>query len=223
MARLARVVVPGVPHHVTHRGNRKESVFFDDVDRRRYRAMLATCLDKHSVELWAYCLMSNHIHLVLVPAEPEALGRFIHDVQSPYTTYVNQRQGLCGHLWQGRFFSCPMDDVHLWAAVRYVERNPVRAGLTERADDYLWSSAPGHCGHCADPLLSGDLEKAGPIGDWAAWLQDQDDAEVQRLRRCTRTGRPLGSERFVARLENLLGRPLTKRKPGRKPIRGQVT
>lgn len=218
MARFARIVVPGTPHHVTQRGNRRDDVFFGEADRREYLALLSKYLDRYKPRLLAYCLMNNHVHLILVPRDADALGRVLRDTHMSYTRYVNRRQGLSGHLWQGRFFSCPLDKLHLWAAVRYVERNPVRAGLVRRAEDYPWSSAAGHCGVVSDPLLSGKLELSDHVANWRDWLGEQDDeAIVETLRQCTRTGRPCGSPTFVRRLEKLLRRKITKRKPGPAP------
>jgi len=217
MARLARVVVPGVPHHLTQRGNRQEDVFFADADRRNFLSLLGEQCEPYGLQIWAYCLMSNHVHLVAVPATSDSLGRAMRRLNSQYAAYVNRRQQWSGHLWQGRFHSTPLDEAHLWAAVRYVERNPVRAGIVPRAEDYTWSSAAGHCGLAADQLLSGDLEQADHVGNWRAWLLDEDDQAVRMLRERTRTGRPCGPAEFVERLEKLVGRPLTARKRGRKP------
>ena len=151
------------------------------------------------------------------PENRVASPGFMRRLNSQYATYVNRRQGCSGHLWQGRFYSTPLDEPHLWAAVRYVERNPVRAGMVPRAEDWPWSSAAGHCGLTADELLSGDLEQADYVGTWRAWLLDEDDQAVRLLRQRTRTGRPCGPAEFVERLEKLLGRPLTPKKRGRKP------
>ena len=167
--------------------------------------------------------MSNHVHLILVPPNAAALGQVLRDTHMTYTRHVNHRQGLSGHLWQGRFFSCPLDESHLWSAIRYIERNPVRAGLVRRAEDYRWSSAAGHCGLRNDPLLSGELELSDHVDDWRGWLGDEDDAVVEALRQCTRTGRPFGPPTFVSRLENLLGRKLTKLKPGPVPKKTKKT
>ena len=216
MARLARVVVPGVPHHLTQRGNRREDVFFGDVGRECFLALLAKYARQHSLGLWAYCLMSNHVHLIVVPQDVHGLGRAMRAVNAAYARYVNERQGLCGHLWQGRFFSCPLDVAHQWSAVRYVERNPVRAKIVLRAEDYAWSSAAAHCGLRGDPLLSGDLERADHVGDWSASLRDEDETELAAIRRHTRTGRPLGPDEFVRRVGSMLGRSLARSRPGPK-------
>lgn len=219
MPRMARVVIPDAPHHITQRGNRSEDVFFKDVDRLRYLKLLGEYAAKHDLAIWAYCLMTNHVHLVVVPGQVESLSRTFRPLHHQYAQEVNQRLGLAGHLWQGRFFSCPLDDRHFWTAVRYVERNPVQAGIVEKAEDYRWSSAATHCGMRADTLLSGQLESSDEIADWSAWLRDageQDERIVRRLRMCTRTGRPAGDETFLDKLEAITGRIL-RAKPGGRP------
>jgi len=216
MPRIARVVVPGLAHHVTQRGNRGTDVFFDDADRRRYLAFLADYAERYAVAIWAYCLMSNHMHFVAVPTESDSLARTFRDTHQAYSSWLNHKVGESGHLWQGRFYSCVLDDAHLWVAVRYVERNPVRAGLTARGEDWPWSSAAAHCGLRSDPLLS-PVEMPWPVPDWSAYLRETDEAELTPIRRQTMTGRPCGSKEFVAHLESLLGRILHPRKRGPKP------
>jgi len=213
---MARIVVPDLPHHVTQRGNRRQDVFFDDHDRRRYLLLLLEYSQKHLLEIWAYCLMTNHVHFVAVPRAADSLAATFKPVDMRYTQHVNRRLHGTGHLWQGRFYSCPLDDEHLWEAVRYVERNPVRAGLVKRAERYPWSSAAVHIGRRKDPLVTGDLVTRGVVEDWSAWLRQADDEEVlKRLRMRTRTGRPAGDAAFVARLEDESGRFLAPRKGGR--------
>ncbi len=218
MSRVARVVIPGFPHHVTQRGNRRADVFETDADREAYLRFLKRYAGRYGLSVWAYCLMSNHIHLVAVPAHEHSLGRALRDAHTVYAMYFNTRTELSGHVWQGRFHSCPMDESHLWATVRYVERNPVRAGLVERAEAYRWSSAAAHCGLRNDALLSGSFPPAGVIDDWKQWLTGaEDEGAVKRIRGHTHTGRPCGSPTFVAQLEDLLQRTLRPNKRGRKP------
>ena len=221
MARLARVVVPGCPHHLTQRGNRRQEVFFGDADRRRYLALLGEQCQATGLRVWAYCLMTNHVHLVVVPPASDTLGRVMQALNARYTAWVNRRQGFCGHLWQGRFYSTPLDESHLWSALRYVERNPVRAGLVSGAWDYRWSSAPGRCGFRADSLLSALPESIGiaDASNWRAFLSDMDDAADGLLRRRTHTGRPCGDVNFIERLETVLGRSLRPAKRGPKTKR----
>jgi len=218
MSRVARVVVSGFPHHVTQRGNRRADVFEVDADREAYLRFLEQYADRHGLAVWAYCLMTNHVHLVVVPVREQSLGLALRDAHTVYAMYFNTRTKLTGHVWQGRFHSCPMDQSHLWAAVRYVERNPVRAGLVKRAEQYPWSSAAPHCRLRHDALLSDDFPPPGVINDWKQWLSGGEDEEaVDRIRAHTHTGRPCGSPTFVDQLENLLQRALRPNKRGRKP------
>ncbi|MCW8129162.1 MAG: transposase [Planctomycetota bacterium] len=216
MSRLARVVVPGLPHHVTQRGNRRQVVFVDDTDRFAYRQTVLHYFTQHKLKVWAYCLMTNHVHFVVVPSDAKSLGLAFRDAHTHYALGFNKRHGLHGHLWQGRFYSCPLDGDHLWAAVRYVERNPVRAGMAAHAADYPWSSAAAHGDRAADALLSGDFPPSGVIMNWRAWLQSQPGEDERRVRNCTKTGRPCGSAAFVDELEQTLSRPLHPLRPGPK-------
>jgi len=216
MARLARVVVPGFPHHVTQRGNGRAVVFDDDQSRRTYLSMMAQYTQRCGVEVWAYCLMSNHVHWVVVPKMGISLAQCFRGAHTRFTLAVNAARRETGHLWQNRYFSCPLDETHLWAAVRYVERNPVRARIVKQAEEYEWSSAPAHCGIRSDSLLSRDFPPPGVISDWREWLGNENVAQSDLVRRQTRTGRPCGSLAFIARLEGLLSRSLGLQKVGRK-------
>lgn len=216
MARLARVVVPGAPHHVTQRGNRRQQTFFGDADYALYRDLVADSCAAAKVECWAYCLMPNHVHLTLVPSTPDGLHRALGQAHRRYTREVNRRHGWTGYLWQGRFASAPMDEPHLIAAARYIALNPVRAGMVETAGAWPWSSAPAHLAGRDDALVT-----VGPllsrIADFAAFLSIDADPEAERrLRKTETTGRPLGAEGWVKRLEADSGRALAPRKRGRK-------
>jgi len=213
---MARVVIPGLPYHVTQRGNRREDVFFCDDDRQKYLQLLLSYSALHGLDTLAYCLMSNHLHLVCVPRRTASLAGTFKPVNLRYAQHVNWTQGLSGRLWQGRFFSCVLDEPHLWAAIRYVERNPVRAGLVKRAEDWAWSSAGAHCGQRTDVIVS-PLPAHAPVlpHEWSAWLRVEPEQAVQTLRLCTRTGRPAGDKNFVAELEKRLGRPLAAKPVGR--------
>ena len=216
MARLARVVVSDVPHHVTQRGNRRQPTFFGDEDYEAYLDLMAEWCRRHGVEVWAYCLMPNHVHLVASPPSESALARALGEAHRRYTRRVNFREGWRGHLWQERFASFPMDEEHLYRAVRYVELNPVRARLVRAPWRYRWSSAAAHVAGNDDRLarVAPMLER---VDDWREFLAEGlSVGEAEELRRHDRTGRPLGSEGFVARLEGLLGRVLHPRKPGPK-------
>lgn len=216
MARIARVVAPGVPHHVTQRGNRRQETFFCDEDYRAYIELMGEWCSRFNVRVWAYCLMPNHVHLIAVPESEDALRRAIGEAHRRYTRKVNFREGWRGHLWQGRFASFPMDESYLLAATRYVELNPVRAGLVEKPEAYPWSSASPHMsGHDNSLVSVSPLREM--VGDWTKFLLEGfGEKEAEDLRRHERTGRPLGCERFVTKLERLTGSMLRPQKPGPK-------
>ena len=153
MTRLARMVVGGLPHHVTQRGNRREAIFFEDGDHDIYRDLLAEQTRKAGVEVWAYCLMPNHVHLILTPTRADSLGLAVGEAHRRYTNFINARGRWTGHLFQSRFASVAMDEAHLVAAVCYVNLNPVRARLVSRAEDWPWSSARAHLAGVDDNLV----------------------------------------------------------------------
>ncbi len=213
MARLARVVVPDLPHHVIQRGVRSMAIFANDQDRHAYLHLLATFTKRHAVQVWAWCLMTNHVHLVLVPAEATALARAVGETHRRYTRAVNFRERVRGHLFQERFHSFPIqEDTHLLTVVRYVERNPVRARLVKHAVDYPWSSARHHVLGQPDRLVTNSPIPA-MVPDWAQFVRD-DEEDLDRLRRHVRTGRPWGTADWIANLEVQLGRPLLPRRGG---------
>ncbi len=216
MARLARVVAVGLPHHVTQRGNRRQRVFFRDDDYAAYRALLAEGCREAGVAVWGYCLMPNHVHLILVPSHVDALRAALGETHRRYTRHINLREGWRGYLWQGRFASFPMDERHLLACARYVELNPIRAGLCAQASDWPWSSARSHLGAVSDALVD-PAPLLALVPDWAAFLDGGLTAEEGKaIRAAERTGRPLGSADFTDQLEQSLGRRLARQKPGRK-------
>ena len=223
MARLARVVAPGVPHHVTQRGNRRQPVFFHDDDYAFYRDLIGESCRSAGVAVWGYCLMPNHVHLILTPSDADGLRAALAEAHRRYSRAINLRNDWRGYLWQGRFASVPMDERHLWACARYVELNPVRARLATRAEDWPWSSARAHLAGRDDRLVSVApmLER---VEDWAGFLGvglgEEDHRAIQAGER---TGRPMGSADFVAGLEQRLGRVLARRKPGRKAAAGAET
>ena len=223
MARLARVVIPGRPHHIIQRGNRRLPTFLCDDDYEAYLTLLAEHAGACGVAVLAWCLMPNHVHLVAIPKTEDGLARALGETHRRYTRRVNSREGWRGHLWQERFSSCVLDGRHALAAARYVERNPVRAGLVKRAWEWPWSSAAGHVSGRGDALVRPGGRLAAAVSDWRRFLAAEEDEEtLSRLRLHTRTGRPLGAPAFVDCLESLLGRTLRPRKPGRKPQRGRM-
>jgi putative transposase len=213
MPRTARLVVPGLPHHVTQRGNRRQPTFFSEADYESYARLLRFWSGKAGTAVWAWCLMPNHVHLVLVPSAAGGLAAALAPVHRRYTWAVNRREGWHGFLWQGRFASVPMDETHLHACLRYVELNPVRAGLVERPEQWRWSSARAHLGLAADGLTD-PAAMAGRIDDWRALLDSGlGERERAAIRAGERTGRPLGGPAFADRLAALLGRPVRPAPP----------
>lgn len=223
MARIRRLVVPGLPHHVTQRGSRRQRTFFSNDDFRRYLHLMAESSERAGVEVWAYCLMPNHVHLIVVPRREDSLAAWFGEGHRRYSSAINRREGWQGHLWQERFYSCALDERHLWAAGRYVELNPVRAGLRLRPVDWPWSSARAHLDGVDDVLVSTRplLER---VGDWATYLGTAPDAgDLERLRQNARTGRPLGDDGFVRHIEALTGRAIAPKPAGRRPRRNPGT
>lgn len=218
MARIARVVVPEVPHHITQRGNNRQDVFFTDDDRRLYLRLLAEKSEKFGLRILAYCLLTNHIHLVAIPTRPDSLAKAVGRTHFDYTQAINRRRERSGHLWQNRFFSCALDRESVVAAIRYVERNPRRAKLVREPWRFPWSSAEAHVtGQDASGMLDMDeFRRLVGDGDWRDWLRlNEHAAEVDGLRTHTRCGRPLGSGDFVLAIESAQGRRLTAQPPGR--------
>ena len=219
MARLARVVVPGLPHHVTQRGNRRERIFFEAGDEAVYRDLLAEQVRRRGVEVWAYCLMPNHVHLILTPQDEAGLGLAVGEAHRRYTNFVNARGRWTGHLFQSRFASVAMDEDHLLAAARYVPMNPVRARLVSRPEDWPWSSARAHLARRDDGLVL-TRPLLDRVGDFATFLANAENpVAIASLRAAETTGRPLGPQDFIRGLERRLGRKLARGQPGpaRKP------
>ena len=216
MGQTARVVVPGYPHHITQRGNRRQQTFFGEEDYRAYVDLMSEWCSVHGVEIWSYCIMPNHVHLIAVPNSAQALARAIGEAHRRYTRRVNFREGWRGHLRQGRFASYVLGEGHLLAAVRYVELNPVRARLVRDPSEYPWSSAAAHIAGRDD-----DLVKVAPMldmaGYWSAFLgQETSERDADLLRLHERTGKPLGSDKFIGHLEKITARGLRRKKPGPK-------
>lgn len=218
MARLPRLVLPGLPYHVTQRGNRRQPTFFNDEDYALYRDLLADAAVKAETEIWCYCLMPNHVHLVVVPSDADGLRRTFADAHRRYTAYINARHRWTGHLWQGRFGAVVMDEEHLAHAMRYVSLNPVRARLVERAEDWRWSSVRAHLAGEDDGLVrvAPALDRYGAFDSFLGTPADYGDA-WRALRQSETSGRPLGSTAWIAELETRTGRTLAPQKRGPKP------
>ncbi|MBL8537867.1 MAG: transposase [Hyphomonadaceae bacterium] len=216
MARQSRVVAPATPHHVTQRGNRRQQTFFRDGDYLRYLQLAAEWCAKADVECWGYCLMPNHVHLILTPKTEAGLRAALAPLHWRYTYEINKRERWTGYLWQGRFASYPMDDDYFVQASRYVGLNPVRAGLTQRAEDWPWSSVRAHLDGRDDSLVRAQPLRARVRGDLARFFEADVGAEAMRkLRRAGATGRPLGGAEWLKALEASAGRALTAPRRGR--------
>lgn len=215
MSRVARIIMPEVPHHVTQRGNRRQRTFFSSADYEAYLDFLATNAKTFGYDVWSYVLMPNHVHLLVVPRSAASLQDGIAQTHGAYTRLINRAHGWKGHLWQGRFYSCPIDPARAAMVAQYIELNPVRAGLCDTPRRYRWSSAAYACDGVADPRF-GMSPVALQIGDWENFLVSvgPDRDHLDRLRRTSTSGRPFGDAAFIASLEKSLGRALTPLKRG---------
>jgi putative transposase len=217
MARLARLVVPDIPHHVTQRGNGRAQTFFSDDDYRFYRDLLAESCRAADVEVWAWVLMPNHVHLVLTPADQDGLRRALAPVHRRYAAHIHDRTKQSGHFWQGRFGAVAMDDAHLAAAIRYIALNPVRARLVDSPEQWPWSSLHAHLSAKDDGItkLEPVLSRYPDFAEFIAAAPDTDGFD--RLRKAESIGRPLGDTSFIESLESMTGRILKAGKRGRLP------
>ena len=213
---MPRLIVPGYPHHVTQRGNRRQKTFFNTEDYQAYLDLVAIAKPRAGCDIWAYCLMPNHVHFVIVPEYEDSLALQFKEAHRRYTRRINFRENWRGQLWQERFHSFVMDEQHLNATIKYVELNPVKARLCNNPQDWRWSSVHAHLSSDDDGLFSVRpmLEK---FPNWSEYLEQSDtENENKRIRKHTRTGRPLGSINFIETLEVMTGKMLKPRKPGPK-------
>ena len=215
MPRVARTVAKGYPHHVTQRGNYRQTIFETDEDFNQYLKWLKVYSRKYGLDIWAYCLMDNHVHFICVPKHEETLARTFNTLHMRYAQYINRRRNASGHLWQGRFYSTILDEAHVYAAVRYVENNPARTGMVKKAEDYKWSSAREHI-DAAPEVVSGNCFLLQEIRNWRTFLRAREDtAMTQQIRKGSMTGRPCGDESFIKKLEKRFGRRLKALPRGR--------
>jgi putative transposase len=218
MARIARVVAVEVPHHITQRGNGRQYILEGEAERRVYLDLLQRNAQLHALEIVGYCLMSNHVHLVAIPHQEVAMAAALKHTHGRYASHWNAAHQSCGHVWQGRYYSCPLGPAHVWAAMRYAELNPVRAGMVQRAEDWTWSSAGAHCGgREPEPWLGfASWRKYWTPEKWKRYLEmGETTEELIRLRRSTHTGRPFGEGEFVSEMERKTQRRLHPGKGGR--------
>jgi putative transposase len=214
MARIRRIVVPGSPHHVVQRGVRSMDIFHSDEDRRMYLKLIADFGNRCGVAFWAWCLMTNHVHLVAVPVAEDSLAKAMGQAHKHYAQNINQREKTRGHLFQERFYSYPIQqDAHFLAVVRYVELNPVSAGIVRRPDEHNWSSARYHLSGGKDPLIESDPVRT-MVPQWSQFLEDalKSARERAHIDRHLSTGRPFGDERWVGNLEQITKRRLNARR-----------
>jgi putative transposase len=217
MGRFNRVVALDIPHHITQRGNARRFILDCDVDRAVYLKLLRENVAHYGVGLLGYCLMSNHVHLIVSPSKMEGLAEALKQTHGRYACYWNIAHQSSGHVWQGRFYSCPLDQTHLWEALRYTELNPVRARLVSEARLWPWSSAASHCiaDKRDDFLALESWDRRWTFATWREYLADGElESNLAILRQRTHTGRPLGSAEFVQELEKTTNRPLALQKRG---------
>jgi len=220
MPRRSRVVIPDCPHHITQRGNNRRDVFFSNADRDTYLKLLQQHCSAFGVSVLGYCLMTNHVHIIATPQREISLANAFGRTHNDYSRWLNVSRGESGHLWQSRFYSCPLEQPHLWAALAYVERNPVRAGMVAAAAEWPWSSAAAHLNlpraHQWLPMQAWQ-ENWSPETWQIALAQGLDEASFRaRLAEATRTGRPLGDDVFLEVCERTCGTPLRPQKRGPK-------
>ena len=216
MPRQSRIVLPNIPHHVTQRGNYRQKVFDKQSNLMQYCEWMKEYSAEYQLDILAYCLMDNHVHFIVVPRQENTLAKVFNTVHMRYAHYINRKRGLKGHLWQGRFYSCLLDDAHLYRAIRYVERNPVRANMIKNAWDYRWSSAKQHTGNSSEVLirLSSKYDMMNQA-QWNDYLKKEDEQLTQDIRLKTSRGLAVGSDAFIRGLEKKLKRSLKCLKQGR--------
>ncbi|MFC2171748.1 transposase [Acidobacteriota bacterium] len=216
MARIPRIVVPGFPHHVTQRGNLQQDVFDSKIDRKIYMKLMSHYSSRYGTEIWVYCLMRNHVHFIAIPEKKDSLARTFNQAHSKYTQYWNRKHNIVGHLWHNRFFSVVLDELHLLNATRYIERNPVRAGIVKFAIDYQWSSARAHVHNTYDSLLSKSSTLEKIIHEWLDFIEVEDDAVwIKKFKKQTLRGRPVGNKKFIKKVEKIIGQSLKVKPVGR--------
>ncbi|MFZ6006188.1 MAG: transposase [Nitrospirota bacterium] len=217
MPRIARAVAVGFPHHIIQRGNNKEKVFFEEEDRQKYLELLKKYSDKWECPVIAYCLMGNHVHLLVRPKREESLYKMMQGLTLCYTQHINRKYEKTGRLWESRYHSCIVDREHyLWAVARYIEQNPKRAKIVKKEEEYPYSSAKAHIEGKRDDILGGKLLNDNQRKDYIAFIRESiTEEEIQRLKYSTRTGRPFGREEFIKRMEKKLNKRFILQRPGR--------
>ncbi|MDP2929698.1 MAG: transposase [Candidatus Omnitrophota bacterium] len=216
MPRIARIVVIGCPHHITQRGNYQQKTFSIKADYENYLRWLSEYCKKYKLSTIAFCLMPNHVHFISIPQQPDSLSKTFNTCHMRYSQYYNKKNKNKGHLWQGRFYSCPLDEDHLYEAIRYVENNPVRAKIVKKAEEWQWSSASAHLSNEKINLVLENIGDYIDIPSWDRYLTEkQEDKIMKEIKSNTLTGRPSGNDSFISKIENMLGRRLRPLPEGR--------
>ena len=218
MPHIARIVAVGLPHHITQRGNYRQDVFLDDNDRVQYLSWLKEYSTKFGLSILVYCLMQNHIHFIAIPNRKDSLSKTFNSSHMRYSQYFNRKRKVTGHLWQGRFYSCVLDEPHLITAARYIERNPVRAGMVKKPWQWRWSSAQAHIDNKRYLINLENLFKLIDMSkdSWREFIDSEDDPQtIEDVRKYTLSGRPLGTISFIEKLEKKFGRRLRALSRGR--------
>lgn len=218
MPRISRIVAVNYPHHITQRGVRSMNILNSDNDKNQYLQFIKEETEKSEIEIIAWCVMTNHVHFIAIPQTETSFARGFGEAHKRYTRMKNFRDNVRGYLFQGRFGSCVLDERHLLAAVRYVENNPVAAGIVNHAWEYEWSSARYHVGDIRKDVLVKGKNLYGMVKDWRKYLDEKIEGSdaVDNIRKSTKTGRPIGDYDFVKEIEKLTGRLLRRKKPGPK-------
>ncbi|MEA3305502.1 MAG: transposase [Candidatus Omnitrophota bacterium] len=214
MPRHARIVIPNVAHHITQRGNYSQGIFKVTADYKKYCIWMKEYSKKYKLDILAYCLMSNHVHFIVIPKREDSLKLVFNTAHMRYSQYMNRKKKAHGHLWQSRFFSCLLDDVHLYRAIRYVERNPVRAKMVKRAWEYQWSSAQEHAGMETSLI---PISKSFDMNyeEWKRYMCDKDPEIEKEIWLKTQRGLAVGEKQFIKRIERKIERSLECLNPGR--------
>lgn len=221
MPRTARIVIPEVPHNVTQHGNNYQYILKSDTFKKKYIELLKYKSNLNEMYILSYCLMDNHVHFVVIPHYSYSMARTFGQTNMMFSQYYNKITGYKGHVWQDRFYSCPMDREHLYEAIRYVEMNPVRANIVKEPMDYKWSSARGHINKIKDPLITGKHDIVDDIDDWYNYLLNNPDENMMKsIQNGTQKGIPAGDEVFISKIEKLI-RKSFKINPVGRPQRQQ--
>lgn len=208
MPRKPRIIVPNTPMHVTQRGNRKENIFLDDLDKEFYIKAFMKYRKKFKVKLFAWCLMDNHVHFVVQPSTKRGLSRLFLSLNTKYVRYFNKKYNICGKLFGNRFFSCLLDEEHLYEAIRYVELNPLKANKEKVLGDYPWSSVLEHLGKRSVYFLN-QLPEYIQIDNWLDYLMENIEVLKQKweaIKAATIKNFPIGNLTFITTLEKILKR-----------------